>query len=135
MGKRRSNLMQLAFAAAIATMPFVAPAQSSGCRIEPFQGATLPAGATAHMSVTNTGKPCAITNYGVPTDKRSAADAGSITTKPNHGSADFVAPQARYTPATGFSGDDEFAYEAFAKGASGQRVRLAVRVMVVVRGP
>jgi hypothetical protein len=52
-----------------------------------------------------------------------------------HGKAEFVAPDARYTPEPGYVGADEFEYEAYARGNSGQRVRLKVLVKVQVRAP
>jgi len=111
-------------------------AEQQRCRIEPFQGATLPQGAIAHMHITNTGAPCAIGNFGVPTERRNPAESGAITSKPSHGSAEFAAPQARYTPEPGFVGEDTFTYEALAKGNNTQQiVRLKVRVLVHVKAP
>lgn len=43
-----------------------------------------------------------------------------------------AAPNAVYLPAPGFAGDDEFPFEAFARGAGGQPVRLRVTVKVRV---
>jgi len=111
-------------------------AQQQPCRIEPFQGATLPQGAIAHMHVTNTGATCAIANFGVPAERRNPAESGTITSKPSHGSAEFSAPRARYTPAPGFVGEDEFTYEALAKGNNAQQpLRLKVHVLVHVKAP
>ncbi|MBC8119629.1 MAG: Ig-like domain-containing protein [Burkholderiaceae bacterium] len=98
-------------------MPAVpALAQNSKCRVEPFQGATLPSGAVVQMRVVNTGAACAIVNYGVPAEKLNPADSGSITTQAAHGKAEFVAPAAKYTPERGFVGEDAFEYDAFARG-------------------
>lgn len=102
------------------------------CRVEPFQGATLPQGAVAHMTILAAGKSCSITNYGVPIDRKNPAYSGSITTAPSHGAASFTAPDVTYTPKPGFTGDDEFAYEAIAKGNIEQQVHLRVRVQVKV---
>ena len=44
-------------------------------------------------------------------------------------------PLATYTPETGFAGEDEFSYEAIAKGNIDQQVRLRVRVKVNVLAP
>ena len=110
-------------------------AQQQHCRIEPFQGATLPQGAIAHMHITNTGAACAIGNFGVPAERRNPAESGTITSKPSHGSAAFSAPHARYTPEPGFVGEDEFTYEAIAKGNIQQTVRLKVRVLVHIKAP
>ena len=110
-------------------------AQPSVCRLEPFQGATSPQGAVALMHVVNTGATCSITNYGVPVGRGNPADSGSITSQPSHGSAEFTAPQAKYTPAPGYVGDDEFAYEAYARGSINQQLRLKVRVKVQVVAP
>ena len=115
---------------AIAAMPV--SAQQATCHTQPFQGATLPNGAVAHMTVANTGSPCSITNYGVPGDRTNPADSGTITSKPLHGVAEFVPPQAKYVPETGFVGEDEFTYEAFAKGNINQQMRLKVQVKVKV---
>ncbi len=87
------------------------------------------------MYVVNTGTTCSVANYGVPVGRANPADSGSITSKPSHGSAEFAAPQVRYTPEPGYVGDDEFTYEAFARGAMDQRLRLRVRVMVQVVAP
>lgn len=104
--------------------------QQAGCQVDPFRGATLPQGAVAQMTVVNTGTRCAIENFGA-SGRTNPADSGSITTPPTHGSAEFVAPRAEYTPTAVFVGADEFAYAAFAKGDMNQQVRLKVRVNVV----
>jgi hypothetical protein len=126
---------RLVFALVTAASIASAHAQSQGCRIEPFQGASLPGGAVLKMTVTNTGAACTVANYGVPGEKKNPADSGSVTSQPSHGTAEFVAPQARYTPAPGYAGDDEFTYEAFARGANNQPLRLTVQVKVAVRAP
>jgi hypothetical protein len=113
----------------------LALAQQPRCRVEPFQGATLPQGTVARLHVVNTGSPCAIVNYGVPAERSNPADSGAITKQPAHGKAEFAAPQATYTPEPGFVGQDEFAYEALARGKSAQQVRLKVRVKVLVVAP
>ena len=87
------------------------------------------------MEVVNTGAACSVSNYGMPAERAQPAYSGSVTSPPAHGSAAFVAPQIRYTPAAGYAGDDEFSYEAFAKGAVGQQLRLKVRVQVRVLAP
>lgn len=87
------------------------------------------------MRVVNTGKSCVIANYGVPQGHSNPADSGSITLPPAHGAAEFVAPNAKYTPAKGYVGEDEFDYEAFARGKSHQEVRLKVKVKVIVVAP
>jgi hypothetical protein len=121
---------------AIAYLAIAAHAQTKRpCRVEPFQGATLPQGAVAQMTVVNTGASCSITNYGVPTDRGNPAYSGTIASAPAHGAASFASPQATYTPEPGFAGDDDFAYEAIAKGNIGQQLRLRVRVKVKVVAP
>ena len=121
---------------AVASLAIAANAQTKkNCRVEPFQGATLPQGAVAQMTVTNMGSSCSITNYGVPTDRKNPAHSGSITSAPVHGTASFTSPQATYTPEPGFAGDDDFAYEAIAKGNIDQQLRLRVRVKVKVVAP
>ena len=119
---------------AILAAKFIAPAfgqQPVACHVDPFQGATLPQGAIAQMTVVNTGASCAITNFGA-SGRTNPADAGSIKAAPAHGSAEFVAPQAKYTPEPGFVGEDEFSYDAFAKGNMNQQLRLRVTVKVKV---
>ena len=108
--------------------------QRAGCHVDSFQGASLPQGAVARMTVVNTAKSCSIRNFGA-SGQTNPADSGSITTAPAHGSAAFVAPRARYTPQAGFVGEDEFAYEAFAKGDVNQQLRLKVKVLVKVIAP
>ena len=110
-------------------------AQASACRIEPFQGATLPQGTVARMRVVNTGAACVIENWGVPADRAYPAESGSITQAAAHGKAEFLAPQARYTPVPGYVGEDTFEYEAFARGRVNQQVRLKVQVKVLVVAP
>ena len=130
----RTHAVLILFAAA--SLAIAANAQTKKtCRVEPFQGATLPQGTVAEMTVTNTGSSCSITNYGVPTDRRNPAYSGSITSAPAHGAASFTSPQATYTPEPGFAGDDEFTYEAIAKGNIDQQLRLRVRVKVKVVAP
>jgi hypothetical protein len=110
-------------------------AAQTGCDIERFQGASQPQGAVAHMRVVNNGRACVIVNHGVPADRTNPAETGTITRKPAHGTAEFVAPEARYSPATGYVGEDEFEYEAFAQGRAHERLRLKVRVKVVIVAP
>ena len=110
-------------------------AQQPACRVEPFQGATLPQGAVARMHVVNTGTSCVIVNHGVPAERSHPADSGNITKQAAHGKAEFVAPQAKYTPEQGYVGEDEFEYEALARGRSNQQVRLKVRVKVLIVAP
>jgi hypothetical protein len=110
-------------------------ARQPDCHVDSFHGATLPQGAVASMRVVNTGRACGIVNYGVPADRSNPAEAGSITRKPAHGTAEFVASQAKYTPERGYVGGDEFEYEAIAKGESNQQVRLKVRVKVLIVAP
>lgn len=134
-GKRVRTVNPRAFIACtlLVLVPAVpAPAQNSKCRVEPFQGATLPSGAVVQMRVVNTGAACAIVNYGVPAEKLNPADSGSITTQAAHGKAEFVAPAAKYTPERGFVGEDAVEYDAFARGNTGQPVSLKVKVKVVV---
>ena len=87
------------------------------------------------MRIVNTGRSCAITAYGVPGERGRPADSGRITKPPAHGKAEFVAPQARYTPAPGHVGEDTFEFEAHARGKSDQPMRLKVRVNVQVVAP
>ena len=86
---------------------FLAPAfgqQPVACHVDPFQGATLPQGAIAQVTVVNTGASCSITNFGAK-GQTNPADSGTIKSAPAHGSAEFVAPQAKYTPEPGFVGE------------------------------
>ena len=118
----------------LATAPGAQP--TPACRVEPFQGATLPQGAVAHMKIFAVGASCSIRNWGVPSNRMNPAHSGSITLAPAHGTASFAAPDATYTPEPGFVGNDEFAYDALAKGNLDQQVRLRVRVRVeVAPGP
>ncbi len=110
-------------------------AKEAVCRVEPFRGATLPQGTVARMHVVNLGKPCLIANHGVPEERSNPADSGRITKQPAHGKAEFVAPHAKYTPEQGYVGEDEFTYEAYARGKGEQHVRLKVQVKVNVAGP
>ena len=112
-----------------------AMAQPKACRVEPFQGATLPQGATATMLVVSGGPACAITNFGVPAGRRNPAESGAITSNPQHGVATFSAPKASYKPDPGYVGEDEFTYEAYAKGNIDQQIHLRVRVKVTVTAP
>jgi len=131
--RRRASGSRAALAALFLALSGSSPAQPSRtCSVEPFDGATQPQGAVAHMHVVNTGAACSIENFGGAREHRNPAEAGSITVKPAHGTAEFVAPRARYTPAPGFVGEDEFAYEANAKGTRDQQVLLRVRVKVQV---
>jgi hypothetical protein len=84
------------------------------------------------MRVTNAGNACSIVNYGAPAERSNPADSGEITKHPTHGKAEFVAPDAIYTPEQGYVGNDEFEYEAFAHSSSDRQVRLKVLVKVKV---
>jgi hypothetical protein len=118
--------------ALVAAAGDAASAGDAVCAVDRFQGATLPAGAEVHMRVLNIGRPCTIANHGMPAERAHPAESGAITEPARHGSAVFAAPDAVYMPAPGFAGSDAFAYEAFAKGRSDERLHLRVRVKVDV---
>ena len=102
------------------------------CTVAPFEGGSKPQGAVAKMVVANTAARCVIDLYGLPKEHLNPADSGEITTAPAHGTADFAAPQVRYTPAPGYVGADTFAFIANAENRSGRPLRLKVRVEVDV---
>jgi hypothetical protein len=110
-------------------------AQERACKVDAFRGASEPTGATTNMRVTNTGTACRIINMGVPTERRNPAVSGSITKPPTHGSAEFAAPFAKYTPHPGYAGEDEFEYEASVTDIRDQPGRLKVKVKVNVIAP
>ena len=112
-----------------------AMARNPGCQIAPFSGASSFHGTVAAMSVVNDGKPCGITLYGLPAERRNPATQGVIAVEPRHGKAEFVDAHLQYTPVAGYAGDDEFAAEAWAVGASSRSVPLKVRMKVIVRAP
>lgn len=133
MFKPRVAATTLALAALLSAS--TAHTAETDCFVEPFTGAALPQGATARMRVVSNGKPCRIINFGVSAERRNPSDSGTITQAPTRGKAEFIAPRAVYTPDPGFVGDDEFAYEAHAKGNVDQQIRLRVRVLVSVVAP
>ncbi|MEO8080602.1 MAG: Ig-like domain-containing protein [Caldimonas sp.] len=112
-----------------------AAADRPHCRVDPFQGATSTEGAVAQLRVPNNGRACVIVNYGLPAEHEHPADSGRITKQAAHGTAAFVAPDARYTPLPGYVGDDEFEYEAWARGKLDRQYRLKVRARVTVTAP
>jgi hypothetical protein len=120
---------------ALATLSGAALGEPVACSVEPFQGAATPQGAVARMRVTSSAASCSIINYGIPTARANPADTGSITKPPRHGSAEFAAPRASYTPQPGYIGEDEFEYSAYARGRLDQQVRLKVRVKVSLVAP
>ena len=125
-------------AAAIAVLALLAgpaPAQDAVCTIAPYRGASGPDGAVAQVRMRNRGVACTIPNDGSPNDRRYPADSGRILSPAAHGEARFEAPDAVYVPAPGFAGDDEFQFEAFARGSGGRPVRLLVTVRVSVLAP
>ena len=115
--------------------PGPAEAQTKPCNVERFQGATLPQGAVAQMHVVNDGNSCSFTVYGLPSEKANPADSGSITSQAKHGTVKYEAPDARYVPAPGYAGPDEFELQAFARGRGEQPYRIRVRVQVTVSLP
>ena len=120
--------------AAVAAASSASQARPRNCHVDAFDGATQRVGAVTQMYVVNTGAACSIRNFGGTRANPSPAEAGSITLQPAHGTAEFVAPFARYTPAPGYVGTDEFEYVANAKGVTDQQVLLRVRVKVHVMG-
>lgn len=97
-----------------------------------FRGATQPQGGEAEMHVVNNGRPCGIRNFGQHhPDTATLAYAGSITVPPKNGVARFEPPRALYTPNPGFTGEDQFEYQANAKGPQDNPVMLKVRVGVL----
>jgi hypothetical protein len=123
------------FALALLAVASSTQAQTVRCRVEPFQGATLSKGALAYMRVVNTGDPCGLVNFGLPSERTNPAESGNITKQPVHGKAEFIPPEAKYVPTLGFVGEDEFEFEAYARGRSNQQVRLKVQVKVTVIAP
>ena len=122
----------------IGLLPFdtaQAKSEQPVCRVLPFRGATSPQGADAEMHVVNTGQPCSITNFGVPSARQNPADSGRITSPPSVGVAEFKPPRAVYLPKAGFDGEDYFEYEATAKGPSDNPLLIRVRVKVTVKAP
>ena len=111
-----------------------ASGQNASCRVDPFQDAAAPQGAVTRMQVVNAGGSCFVAAYGAAAGRMSFAQRGSITKRPAHGQAEFVAPRARYTPKPGYTGKDEFEFTAFAQGPRGEQ-RLKVRVVVSVVAP
>ena len=107
-------------------------ASERACDIQPFRGATSPAGADTTASMVNRGQSCRFVNYGLPEERANPAHSGRIIVTPKNGTASFQAPEAIYTPNRGFAGTDEFTYEAMAMGRGSAGVRLLVRVRVVV---
>ncbi len=124
-----------ALVAAALALPAATALGQARCRVEPFNGASQPTGAVAQMSVVNDVKYCAITNFGIPGERRNPADSGTVLVAPSHGKAVFVAPQVQYTPEPGYVGEDEFQYEAWARGNINQQIRMLVTVKVTVRAP
>ena len=125
----------IALAIALAIAAPTAHAQHEACAVAPYRGASSPEGAIAEVRMRNNGFPCVMPNYGAPNEKRHPADSGRIVTPARNGTARFVAPNAEYAPAPGFAGDDEFQYEAFARGQGGTPVHLRVTVKVRVQPP
>lgn len=105
------------------------------CRVPAFRGAASPQGADAEMHIVNTGRACAISNFGNFTERQNPAFSGQITRAPSSGLAEFNPPRAVYTPKPGFSGQDYFEYEANAKGTNESSLLLRVRVKVYVKAP
>jgi hypothetical protein len=81
----------------------------------------------------NNGQACLIPNFGLPAERANPAYSGRVTKKPANGVAAFVPPNATYLPTSGFTGADEFQYEAWANGKSGTPLRLLVTVKVTVQ--
>lgn len=124
-----------ALALLLAVAASTAHAQHDACVISPYRGASSPEGAVAEVRMRNNGYPCVMPNYGAPNEKRYPADSGRILAPARHGTARFLAPNATYVPSPGFAGDDEFQYEAYARGGGGTPVRLLVTVKVRVQPP
>jgi len=87
------------------------------------------------MHVASDGRSCFITSYGDPAHQANPADSGRVVKAPTHGKAEFLAPEAKYTPEQGYVGNDEFEFEAFARGRGNQQLRLKVQVRVTVTAP
>jgi hypothetical protein len=83
----------------------------------------------------NNGYPCVMPNYGVPNEKRYPPTAAASSRPRGMAPRDSSAPNATYVPSPGFAGDDEFQYEAYARGGGGMPVRLLVTVKVRVQPP
>jgi hypothetical protein len=124
-----------ALAVVLAIAASTSHAQHDACVITPYRGASSAEGAVAEVRMRNNGFPCVMPNYGAPNEKRYPADSGRILAPARHGTARFVSPNATYVPAPGFVGDDEFQYEAYARGGGGSPVRLLVTVKVRVQPP
>ena len=111
----------------------VAIAQPATCEISQIRGAASPEGATATMRVVNDGRPCGLTLYGIPEQRRNPATDGVFTQAPKHGIAKFAGARVQYTPDPGYVGDDAFTYEARSADATGRSILLKVQFKVTVR--
>ena len=109
--------------------------ESQACRVPAFRGAASPQGADAEMHIVNNGRACAISNFGMFTERQNPAFSGQITRAPTTGTAEFKPPRAVYTPKPGFEGEDYFEYEATAKGSNESALLFRVRVKVYVKAP
>src|SRR5262249_37292085 len=72
------------------------PSREVRCAVPFFRGGGTPEG-TATMTTVSDGRPCAVMNWGVPTQGRNPATDGRITQPPKHGTAMFAAPRALYS--------------------------------------
>jgi hypothetical protein len=66
----------------------------------------------ATMYVLNDGRPCGLTTYGLPAERRNPATDGLITQPPKHGKAELIGGRVQYTPDAGYVGEDACSYGA-----------------------
>ena len=132
MTRRSANAARAVLAAMALLATPALHAQALTCEVPAFTGASSAEGATVSMRVVDDGRPCGITLYGVPAQRRNPATDGEIVTAPRNGKAVFVGPRIEYTPAPGFTGDDEFVAQARAIGDSRAPLTLKARVVVQV---
>jgi protein TonB len=107
--------------------------QQFRCEVPYVSGATSPLGTSVKMTVVSDGLACTIPNWGVPDDRRNPATAGEITDPPQHGTAVFFSPSARYIADRGYVGADAFAYRATVRDGDGLERVMTVHVDVDVR--
>jgi hypothetical protein len=87
----------------------------------------------ATMYVLNDGRPCGLTTYGLPAERRNPATDGLNTQPPKHGKAELIGGRVQYTPDAGYVGEDACSYEARSADATGRSIVLNVQLKVTVR--
>ena len=86
------------------------------------------------MVVVNNGRPCELSVYENPSQRRNPGTEGEVMIAPKHGKVDLKPPRVQYTPDPGYSGEDEFSVQMWTGGTKAVLLKFNLKVTVLPSG-